>query len=137
MRLETGDWRLLPNYFLIISRQKIDNLRECRKLDTLNLSHNYIKVIENCDSSILPVLNTLNLSHNSLSSAEDLEQLVHCRALSVLDLSNNRINDILVVNILSKMPVLRVLTLTGNPVVNEIPSYRKTLITKCVSMPDR
>lgn len=113
--------------------QKIENLECCKKLDTLNLSHNYIKTIENCDYSVLPVLNTLNLSHNSLNSIACLEGLVKCKSLSILDLSHNRIEDILLVKILSQMPELRVLTLTGNPVINEIPAYRKTLIVDCVS----
>lgn len=104
----------------------------CPKLDTLNLSHNYIKSIENCDSSILPQLNTLNLSHNSLNLVRDLEKLIECKTVSVLDLSYNRIDDVLIVKILSQMLELRVLTLTGNPVINEIPSYRKTLINECV-----
>lgn len=53
--------------------------------------------------------------------------------VSVLDLSYNRINDILIVKVLADMPELRVLVLTGNPVVNDIPSYRKALINECVS----
>lgn len=113
--------------------QKIENLESCSKLDTLNLSHNSVKAVENCDSSILPVLNTLNLSYNSLSSVSSLEGLIRCHTLSILDLSYNRIDDLLIVKTLSQMPELRVLTLSGNPVVNEIPSYRKTLIIECVS----
>lgn len=112
--------------------KKIENLHHCPQLDTLNLSHNYIKCIGNCDSLVLPQLNTLNLSHNALTSMSDLEQLVNCKTLSVLDLSYNRIDDVLIVKILSQMPELRVLTLTGNPVINDIPSYRKTLINECV-----
>lgn len=79
------------------------------------------------------MLNTLNLSRNSLKTAVNLERLIECKTVSVLDLSHNRIDDILIVKILSQMPELRVLVLTGNPVVNEIPSYRKTLIIECVS----
>lgn len=90
-------------------------------------------MIEQCDSMILPVLNTLNLSHNTLSSIDTLKELVNCKAVSILDLSHNRIDDILVVKIFAQMPELRVLTLTGNPVINEIPAYRKSLITECVS----
>lgn len=90
-------------------------------------------MIENCGADILPVLNTLNLSHNSLKTAESLHKLIECQMVSVLDLSYNRIDDILIVKVLAQMPELRVLVLTGNPVVNEIPSYRKTLINECVS----
>lgn len=68
-----------------------------------------------------------------MSAIDGLEELAQCETLSVLDLSHNRIEDVLIVNILSEMPALRVLTLTGNPVVSEIPSYRKTLTIECVS----
>lgn len=111
----------------------IENLQHCTNLDTLNLSHNNIKHIENCASTILPCLTSLNLSNNFLSSLESLEALVDCKTVSVLDLSNNRIDNILVVKILSQMPELRVLILSGNPIVNAIPSYRKTIIIECVS----
>lgn len=109
-------------------------MENCLQLDTLNLSHNYIKAIEGCNSTVLPELNTLDLSHNSLSSIDGLAELVECKTLSVLDLSHNRIEDVLIVKILSEMPQLHVLTLTGNPVVSEIPSYRKTLTIECVSL---
>lgn len=52
----------------------------------------------------------------------------------MLDLSHNRIEDMLFVKVLAEMPELRVLVLTGNPIVNKIPSYRKTLIIECVSV---
>lgn len=112
--------------------QKIENLQFCPELDTLNLSHNHINRIENCGIDVLPVLTSLNLSHNYICQIEHLEGLINCKMVSVLDLSNNRINDILIVRILSEMPELRVLVLTGNPVVTAIPSYRKTLILECV-----
>ncbi|XP_031622718.1 dynein assembly factor 1, axonemal homolog [Contarinia nasturtii] len=114
--------------------RKIENLDNCMHLDTLNLSHNYIKSIENCNSTILPNLNTLNLSHNSLCAIDGLEELIQCKNLSVLDISHNRIEDVLIVKILSQIPELRVLTLTGNPVINEIPSYRKTLTVECKNL---
>ncbi|XP_053697816.1 dynein axonemal assembly factor 1 homolog [Sabethes cyaneus] len=113
---------------------KIENLDNCKKLDTLNLSHNHINKIENCGHEILPVLNTLNISHNYLKTADSLDQLRYCYYISVLDISHNRIEDIAVVKILGDMKELRVLTLTGNPVVNEIPSYRKTLILECKTL---
>ncbi|XP_055593006.1 dynein axonemal assembly factor 1 homolog [Uranotaenia lowii] len=114
--------------------QKIENLEHCKQLDTLNLSHNHINRIENCGSDILPVLNTLNLSHNYLKCVENLEQLRNCHNLSVLDISHNRIDDIAIVKILGDMKALRVLTMTGNSVVNVIPAYRKTLILECKNL---
>lgn len=102
-------------------------------MDTINCSHNFISTIENCGSTILPELNTLTLTHNKIQTAKQLEHLIECKTLSVLDLSHNRIEDITIVEILAKMPELRVLVLTGNPVVSQIPMYRKTLINECVS----
>uniref|UniRef100_A0A182IDW4 Dynein axonemal assembly factor 1 homolog n=1 Tax=Anopheles arabiensis TaxID=7173 RepID=A0A182IDW4_ANOAR len=114
--------------------KKIENLQHCKQLDTLNLSHNHIAKIENCGSDILPVLNTLNISHNYLKSIESLAELRKCDFVSVLDISHNRIEDIAIVKVLADMKGLRVLTLVGNPVVNDIPSYRKTLILECKSL---
>lgn len=111
--------------------KKIECLENCRELDTLVLSHNMIKKLENCASNFLPVLNTLNVSHNYLKSFSDLELLKDCLNLSILDISHNQIDDILVLKALGSMPSLHVLTLTGNPVVNMIPNYRKTLILEC------
>ncbi|XP_037820613.1 dynein assembly factor 1, axonemal homolog [Lucilia sericata] len=111
--------------------RKIENLDYCKELDTINLSQNHIRKIENCGFEVLPVLNTLNLSSNYLKDSEGLRELENCKNLSVLDLSNNRIDDILVVKIFGKMPELKVLVLQGNPVVSKIPQYRKTLILEC------
>ncbi|XP_073963575.1 defective transmitter release [Choristoneura fumiferana] len=105
--------------------RKIENLHGCPKLDTLNLDHNFVPKIENLEA--VPVLHTLSIAHNMLSSVSDLEQLKFCRNLSVLDLSYNRIEDPLVIDILADMDILKVLVLTGNPVTRAIPAYRKTL----------
>ncbi|KAH8352771.1 hypothetical protein KR084_006274 [Drosophila pseudotakahashii] len=110
---------------------KIENLNPCRELDTLNLSSNHIRKIQNIGSDILPVLNTLNISSNYLKDSESLSDLVQCKTLSVLDLSNNRIDDILIVKVFEQMPSLKVLVLQGNPVVSRLPQYRKTLILSC------
>ncbi|KAH8251184.1 hypothetical protein KR032_002014 [Drosophila birchii] len=110
---------------------KIENLDACRELDTLNLSSNHIRKIQNIGSDILPVLNTLNIASNYLKDSESLADLIECKTLSVLDLSNNRIDDILIVKIFEQMPNLRVLVLQGNPVVSRLPQYRKTLILAC------
>ncbi|XP_053661648.1 dynein axonemal assembly factor 1 homolog [Anopheles marshallii] len=114
--------------------KKIENLEHCKQLDTLNLSHNHIAKIENCGSDVLPVLNTLNISHNYLKSIESIAELRKCDFVSVLDISHNRLEDIAIVKVLSDMKGLRVLTMVGNPVINDIPSYRKTLILECKSL---
>ncbi|XP_052852128.1 dynein axonemal assembly factor 1 homolog [Drosophila gunungcola] len=110
---------------------KIENLEPCRELDTLNLSSNHIRKIQNIGTDILPVLNTLNIASNYLKDSDSLSDLIHCKTLSVLDLSNNRIDDILIVKVFEQMPALKVLVLQGNPVVSRLPQYRKTLILAC------
>nr|Q29KL8.2 RecName: Full=Dynein axonemal assembly factor 1 homolog; AltName: Full=Defective transmitter-recycling protein; AltName: Full=Leucine-rich repeat-containing protein 50 homolog [Drosophila pseudoobscura pseudoobscura] len=110
---------------------KMENLEFNRELDTLNLSQNHIRKIENIGTDILPVLNTLNITSNYLTDSASLAALVECKTLSVLDLSNNRIDDILIVKIFEQMPSLKVLVLQGNPVVSRLPQYRKTLILAC------
>ncbi|XP_043497168.1 interaptin-like [Polistes fuscatus] len=111
---------------------KIENLEYLTKLDTLNLSHNMIRKIENLDS--LKYLNTLNLSYNFLQSNTDIEHLRLLEYLSILDLSHNRIDTFDIVDILGDMKSLRVLALTGNPVLKEIKMYRKTMILKCKNL---
>ncbi|XP_034668975.1 dynein assembly factor 1, axonemal homolog isoform X1 [Drosophila subobscura] len=110
---------------------KIENLECNRDLDTLNVSQNHIRKIENIGTEILPVLNTLNITSNYLTDSASLAYLVECKTLSVLDLANNRIDDILIVKIFEQMPNLKVLVLQGNPVVSRLPQYRKTLILAC------
>ncbi|XP_028049259.1 centromere-associated protein E [Monomorium pharaonis] len=79
----------------LISR--IENLECLTKLDTLNLSHNTIRRIENLDS--LKFLNNLNLSHNYLRETADIEHLRLLHALSILDISHNRIDTCDVVDV--------------------------------------
>ena len=57
--------------------------------------------------------------------------LVEVPSVTVLDLSNNRIDDPQIVDVLAKMPNLHVLNLMGNPVIKDIRNYRKTLILRC------
>lgn len=108
---------------------KLENLDALVALDTLNVSNNAIIKIENI--SCLPLLNTLQISNNRLEFAEDIEHLMECHHLGVLDMSSNHLKDPSIVEVLSKMPNLRVLNLMGNPVIKEIRNYRKTVILKC------
>ncbi|XP_028357839.1 dynein assembly factor 1, axonemal isoform X1 [Phyllostomus discolor] len=104
---------------------KIENLEPLQKLDALNLSNNYIKTIENL--SCLPVLNTLQIAHNHLEMVEDIQHLKECVKLCVLDLSHNKLSDPEILSVLEIMPDLRVLNLMGNPVIRNIPNYRRTV----------
>ncbi|XP_052121970.1 dynein axonemal assembly factor 1 [Frankliniella occidentalis] len=107
----------------------IENLEHLELLDTLNLSHNTLHRLQNLRT--LPALHTLNVSHNRLHDAEDIRELEHCLTLGVLDLSHNNIDDVAILDVLSSMANLRVLTLTGNPVIKSIPHYRKTVTLAC------
>ncbi|XP_018368008.1 PREDICTED: dynein assembly factor 1, axonemal homolog isoform X2 [Trachymyrmex cornetzi] len=111
---------------------KIENLDCLLKLDTLNLSHNTIRRIENLDG--LKFLNNLNLSHNYLRETADIEHLRLLHTLSILDISHNRIDTCDIVDILGDMKSLRVITLSGNPVLKQIKMYRKTMILKCKNL---
>ncbi|XP_050357338.1 cytadherence high molecular weight protein 2 [Nymphalis io] len=112
--------------------RKIENLNGCPKLNTLNLDHNFVTKIENLD--VVPDLQTLSISHNMLSGIDDLNDLRQCKNLSVLDLSYNRIEDPIIVDVLADMAALKVLVLTGNPVVRNIPAYRKTLTLRLLEL---
>lgn len=74
------------------------------------------------------------MSKNYIETLDDLEHLIELKSVSVVDLSNNYIDDPLVVNIFADMPNLRVLCLMGNPVIRNIPQYRKTLILRCKNL---
>ncbi|KAK2582022.1 hypothetical protein KPH14_002728 [Odynerus spinipes] len=125
-----SELRCLYLHHNIIS--KIEKLEYLTKLDTLNLSHNMIRKIENLDS--LKLLNTLNLSHNYLQETADIEHLRSLDYLSILDISYNRIDTFDIVDILGDMKSLRVIALTGNPVLKNIKMYRKTMTLKCKNL---
>ena len=48
----------------------------------------------------------------------------------MLDISNNKLDDVDIIAVLEALPELKVLYLKGNPVVRKIPSYRKELISR-------
>ena len=62
-------------------------------------------------AACLPVLNTLQIAHNKLATAADLEHLVDCHNLSVLDVSNNKIDDPNVIDVFSRMTTLVIILL--------------------------
>ncbi len=112
--------------------EKIEGLNSLLLLDTLNLSKNCIKRVENL--SCVPNLSTLSLGHNQLCLLEDVTQLEFCRKLQTLDLQSNQIMDPGIVDVLATLPDLRVLYLQGNPVVKNIPHYRKVIVSRCKSL---
>ena len=86
---------------------------------------------------------------NKLKTSEDIQELERCKALSVLDISYNSLEepDVLevlammlmmtlimmmtdVLEVLAKMPELHVLTSTGNPIIRKTRDYRRNVLHK-------
>eukprot|EP01083_Nonionella_stella_P078832 215966_1 len=107
--------------------EKMENLENLTQLATLNLSQNYINTIEGLEH--VPNLATLLFKSNRLTSVEDLRGVLQCEKLSALDVSSNKLCDPAILDVLAQMPALKVLYLKGNPVVQKIPFYRKTVIS--------
>jgi Leucine-rich repeat (LRR) protein len=97
---------------------EITGLEALTALETLDLSDNYIEKVSGLSG--LPVLRTLTLSGNKMRSIADVQHLEQCSALTSLDLSNCRLEDTAVVDMVIRKP-LSYLRLQGNPCVS---SYR-------------
>ena len=106
----------------------IDGLATFEHLTNLNLCSNYISKLDNLKD--LPNLHTLLLSRNKLATADDIEELSKCKELGVLDLSYNSLNEPEVINVLERMPSLKVLTFMGNPIVRKTKEYRRMMILR-------
>ncbi|CCW65147.1 unnamed protein product [Phytomonas sp. EM1] len=77
-------------------------------------------------------LRSLNLAGNQLESFEDIVPLLCYKALSNLDLSDNRLNDgMAVLLVLERLPMLTSLRLSKNPLVATLANYRKTVLSRC------
>ncbi|XP_071540518.1 uncharacterized protein dtr [Panulirus ornatus] len=107
----------------------LDGLQNLYSLVTLNVAYNMISNIEHICG--LPRLETLQVGHNRLSSNEELARLGRCPLLSCLDLSQNNLQYSDIVQVVGELRELRVLQLSGNPVVREIRPYRNTLVVAC------
>eukprot|EP00916_Digyalum_oweni_P025078 GHVL01041387.1.p1 GENE.GHVL01041387.1~~GHVL01041387.1.p1 ORF type:complete len:162 (-),score=37.17 GHVL01041387.1:407-892(-) len=123
----------MPNLRCLFLHQncirEISGLDCLSNLRTLNISSNYIKKIENLEKCIL--LETLYISKNHIGAASDdtgIECLVENDKLSVLDISDNYIDEIDVLEVLKKMKSLAVLYMKGNKVLEKIKNYRKRMI---------
>ncbi len=97
-------------------------------LDSLNLTQNFINKVQGLESCL--ALSTLQLKSNRISDISSLESLKGLPKLSVLDLSDNKLDDPAVLDILAELPELKVLYLKGNPVVDQIESYRRTVLSR-------
>eukprot|EP01029_Cantina_marsupialis_P011820 TRINITY_DN26317_c0_g1_i1.p1 TRINITY_DN26317_c0_g1~~TRINITY_DN26317_c0_g1_i1.p1 ORF type:complete len:554 (-),score=245.89 TRINITY_DN26317_c0_g1_i1:184-1845(-) len=106
--------------------EKIENISHMKELHSLNLTQNYIHKIEGL--SELPILETLLIGRNELKNVEDIEHLAECKAITCLDMQDNKLEDPSVIDVLEQMPELRVLYLKGNPLIRKIKHYRHSLI---------
>lgn len=107
---------------------RIENIENLVLLDTLNLSQNHISRIEGLGT--LTKLNSLIVTNNKIKSVEDVKGLLDCLTLSVVDIKDNKLDDVNIIDVFEQMPNLKVLYLKGNPVVEKIKNYRKTLISR-------
>ena len=110
-----------------------ESMKGLTNLDTLNLEKNNLTKVSDSDLSHLSSLSTLNLSFNKLSSTQSLCGLLSCPSLCVLDLRNNaiQINDEFVDEILSKLPMLRVLYLISAAAQNYL-EHKPFLFVKLI-----
>ena len=77
-------------------------------------------------------LRNLNVAGNRLETFEDCLGLLSYKALTVLDLSHNSIQDgEALLLILERLRRLQSLKLSGNPLVRTLPRYRKRVLSRC------
>ena len=110
----------------------IEGLDQLENLDCINLSKNYIKKIENIKNN--QKLTNINLANNMLTDYNSIRALLDVPGLQTIDVQGNKIHDAEVISLFSQFEDLRVLYLQGNPVVKNIPYYRKTVISKCKAL---
>lgn len=107
--------------------KELSGLEHLPALSNLNISNNNISKLDNL--SCCPELETLVASDNQLKTLDSISHLSECPNVQTLDLQNNGLEDPGIVEVFKGMPNLHCLYLKGNPVVNKIKSYRKTLIS--------
>lgn len=93
---------------------KMQNLKECKNLEILDLSHNMITQIEGLEMLLL--LKKINLSDNMIESLQGLENL---KQLEILILQNNKVEALQELEPLKQLPRLRELNMKGNPVTQD------------------
>lgn len=83
--------------------------------------------------SLCDKLETLKLSHNKLSTAKSISNIVSIPKLHELDLSKNKLDGEYgsFLDILSQCKHLKVLSLKGNPVIKNMPHYRRMVLSRC------
>ena len=104
--------------------EKIENLFDFSKLVCLNLAHNKLTSIEGLDGCVS--LKNLDISHNNIPAITNCQQLKELPALTSLDMRSNLMEDHEeFIPFFKEMPDLIALYLKGNPAVRKISNYRK------------
>lgn len=110
---------------------KIENLQSLESLRVLDISQNRLVKLENL--GCLPNLQTINVSKNMLPDSDSINELISCRALTTVDLSNNSLDGEGIMETIAAIPCLLSLSLTGNPVMST-PQLRKKMICAMPSL---
>ena len=97
-----------------------------KKLHTVNLSHNKIRVVEGLEG--MNEIKSLDLSHNLIAKISDCEQLKELPALTNLDLRNNQISDHNnLLPFFNEMQELLCLYVKGNPGIRMVTNFRREM----------
>ena len=124
--------KLLSLYLQENLIEKIEGLHTLTNLRQLNLTDCLIQRIEGL--STLTSLETIQLKRNRIGKfggIDDVLGLLECPSLTVVDLSDNFIEeDTIIEELWEKMPKIAVIYFQGNPAIKKIKNYRKTIITK-------
>lgn len=90
-----------------------------------------VEGLQNCDSLDTIYLKRNRIGRDPMGDIEALKGLLDRPNLTCIDLSDNELKDPEIVSqIFEKLPDLRVLYLSNNPVTRNIQNYRKHMISK-------
>ncbi|KAG0555939.1 hypothetical protein KC19_11G014400 [Ceratodon purpureus] len=103
----------------------VEGLETLKYLEIIDLADNMIRSVAGLASC--PELRQLNLSGNKIRTSEDIIHLQGCKALQLLDLANNKIDDEEALEVIHNIP-LQLLRLCGNPIVSIAKHYRKLTV---------
>jgi Leucine-rich repeat (LRR) protein len=97
----------------------LDGLAGLEFLHTLNVNVNALRSLRGV--AYLPALSNLYAAKNALCSCEDVSDIQNLKKLTVLDLSDNRIDGDGLLYLLRQSETIGVLTLQGNPLCQVSP----------------
>ena len=109
----------------------MEGLENLTQLVNLNLTDNMIERVSGLGN--LKKLENLQLKRNRIGSdgIDDVIGLTECPSISALDISDNKIaTELILPEVLVKMPKIAVLYMQNNQFTKKISHYRKTLITQ-------